>query len=380
MTTADGKSYLNFNYIYKYTFKKRKSEVRSELKKQRRILIVRQDRVGDVIVTTAIPREIKKQWPDSYIAVLVSFYTKDIYLNNPYVDEIITNEDLQWKGAREFFSRVFYIRRFKFTHALMLLPSESINYLLFLSGIRHRYGVGYKFYQFITFVKGISRHKYIPLRHEADYCMDLARAIGIKSSNIITEIYLSGEEREKVRNIRKYFTEDGKIAAGIHSTSGKSSPNISVSSYLRIIKELQKTGLYKIIITDNNVPELLQNLEGVDYPNRNSGLRDSILNLAALDFLVSASTGPMHIAAALRVNTISMFCTLTACSPILWGPLGNDSIIITPDDNYCGNKCSGDPKSCMFENEGGIEIQKIIDSINLVSKKIRNKNSIKTTG
>jgi heptosyltransferase-2 len=88
----------------------------------------------------------------------------------------------------------------------------------------------------------------------------------------------------------------------------------------------------------------------------------------------------MHIAAALRVNTISMFCTLTACSPILWGPLGNDSIIITPDDNYCGNKCSGDPKSCMFENEGGIEIQKIIDSINLVSKKIRNKNSIKTTG
>jgi heptosyltransferase-2 len=380
MTATGGKSYLNFNYIYKYTFKKRKSEVRTELKRQRRILIVRQDRVGDVVVTTAIPREIKEQWPDSYVAVLVSFYTKDIYLNNPYVDEIIINEDLQWKGAREFFSRVSFIRRFKFTHALMLLPSESINYLLFLSGIRHRYGVGYKFYQFITFVKGISRHKYIPLRHEADYCMDLARAIGIKSSNIITEIYLSGEEREKVRNIRKYFTEDGKIAAGIHSTSGKSSPNISVSSYLRIIKELQKTGLYKIIITDNNVPELLQNLEGVDYPNRNSGLRDSILNLAALDFLVSASTGPMHIAAALRVNTISMFCTLTACSPILWGPLGNDSIIITPDDNYCGNKCSGDPKSCMFENEGGIEIQKIIDSINLVSKKIRNKNSIKTTG
>lgn len=380
MTTADGKSYLNFNYIYKYTFKKRKSEVRSELKKQRRILIVRQDRVGDVIVTTAIPREIKKQWPDSYIAVLVSFYTKDIYLNNPYVDEIITNEDLQWKGAREFFSRVFYIRRFKFTHALMLLPSESLNYLLFLSGIRHRYGVGYKFYQFITFVKGISRHKYIPLRHEADYCMDLARAIGIKSSNIIPEIYLSGEEKEKVRNTRKYFTKDGKIAAGIHSTSGKSSPNISVSSYLRIIKELQRTGLYKIVITDNNVPELLQNLEGVAYPNRNSPLRESILNLAALDFLVSASTGPMHIAAALGVNTISMFCTLTACSPTLWGPLGNDSIIITPDDNYCGNKCSGDPKSCMFENEGGIEIQKIIDSINHVSKKIRNKNSIKTTG
>lgn len=62
--------------------------------KQKRILIVRQDRIGDAVLSTPIPREIKKKWPDSFIAVLVRDYTKDIFLNNPYVDKKIIFDDL----------------------------------------------------------------------------------------------------------------------------------------------------------------------------------------------------------------------------------------------------------------------------------------------
>ena len=54
-----------------------------------RLLITRIDRIGDVILSTPIPREVKRKYPNSFIAVLVQDYTKDIYLNNPYVDEII---------------------------------------------------------------------------------------------------------------------------------------------------------------------------------------------------------------------------------------------------------------------------------------------------
>ena len=58
-------------------------------KKNLRILIARIDRIGDVVLSTPIPREIKKDYPDSFVSVLVRNYTKDIYLNNPNVDEII---------------------------------------------------------------------------------------------------------------------------------------------------------------------------------------------------------------------------------------------------------------------------------------------------
>ena len=116
--------------------------------KQKRILIVRPDRIGDVVLSTPIPREIKKTFPDAYVAVYLRNYPKDIYLNNPYVDEIITN-DFEGLGFSEFIKRVKELRRYKFTHALMLLPTERMNYLLFVAGIPVRIGVGHKLYQFL---------------------------------------------------------------------------------------------------------------------------------------------------------------------------------------------------------------------------------------
>jgi len=61
---------------------------------QFRLLITRVDRIGDVVLSTPIPREIKRKYPDSFVAVLVRDYTKDVYTNNPYVDKIIVyNKD-----------------------------------------------------------------------------------------------------------------------------------------------------------------------------------------------------------------------------------------------------------------------------------------------
>ena len=210
----------------------------------------------------------------------------------------------------------------------MLLPSERINYMLFCAGIRHRIGVGQKFYQFITFVKGVSRHKYNPLRHEADYCMDLAREIGIKSNDITPQIFLTQAEKLKVTSLRIKAREEKKYLLGINSTSKKSAPNLKPEIYLQLVKRLQNQGRFQVVITDNEVPDLLQCISGVEYPNTGASLRSSIVTFASLDCLISSSTGPMHIAAALGVKTISVFCPLTACSAQLWGPIGNANKII----------------------------------------------------
>lgn len=161
---------------------------------QKRFLICRIDRIGDVVLSTPLPREIKKKYPDSFVAVLVRKYTRDIYLNNPFVDEIlIYNEENTWKA---FFENLRMIRSFKFNYAFMLLPDERLNYILFLAGIKTRIGVGHKLYQFLTFTKYVDRKKYIPLRHEADYCLDMLRKIGIDPESIEPEIYLTDEEKK----------------------------------------------------------------------------------------------------------------------------------------------------------------------------------------
>jgi heptosyltransferase-3 len=331
--------------------------------KRKRILIVRPDRIGDVVLSTPLPREIKKKFPDCFVAVLVRKYTKDIYANNPYVDKILLIDDIENGSLKSFFKKVSEIRKYKFTHSLTLLPTERLNYLLFFSRIPNRIGVGHKFYQFITFTKYVNRKKYIPLRHEADYCMDLARKIGVETNDLSTEIFLGRDEKKKVELTRAELLNGKKFLIGVHSTSGNSAPNWNPEEYRNLLIRLNENDNIAVVVTDNSVPQELENIESIQYPNLGKSLRESFINFATLDLLISASTGPMHIAAALKIKTLSMFCPLTACSPKLWGPLENVSKIILPDESYCSTVCPGDPKKCTFLGEGGINSDKVLDEV-----------------
>ena len=333
--------------------------------KKLKILIARIDRIGDVVLSTPIPREIKKVFPESLVSVLVRKYTEDIYLNNPNVDEIILFDGEDDDNPKTFWQLVKEIKKYKFTHAFMLLPNEKLNWVLFLSGIPIRIGVGHKLYQFLSFSKYVDRKKYIPLRHEADYCLDMIRKIGIEPESFEPEIFLTDEELKKRDEIKTKLAPNGELLLGINTTSGKSSPNLKLKEYKKLIFQLSNERNIRVVITDNNPADEIIDLQEIIYPNISSSLRDSIINFSALDVLISASTGPMHICAALKVPTISLFCPLTACSPKLWGPLGNRSEIILPEEYYCSTVCPGDPHICDFSGNGGIDSDKVYEKVKL---------------
>lgn len=329
--------------------------------KQKRFLICRIDRIGDVVLSTPLPREIKQKYPDSFVAVLVRKYTKDIYLNNPNVDEIIIyNEE---KTSKAFFENLKKIRSYKFNYAFMLLPDERLNYILILSGIKTRIGVGHKLYQFLTFTKYVDRKKYNPLRHEADYCLDMLRKVGIEPGSIEPEIYLSKEEKKIALNFKNSIAHNGEKLIGVNTTSGNSSPNLSIKEYRILLEKLSSIKNFKVIVTDLNPPSEIQNISSVEYSMTNVTLRESIVKFSALDVLISSSTGPMHICAALKVPTISLFCPLPACSPKLWGPLGNKSLILMPEEEYCQTKCPVDPKKCQYIGSEKLNGEKIFEEV-----------------
>lgn len=330
---------------------------------QLRILVSRIDRIGDVVLSTPIPREIKRANPDSYVAVLVKKYTKDIYLNNPHVDKIILYDKETEENPKSFSRLVNEIRKFKFTHAFMLLPNERLNWILFCSLIPNRIGVGHKLYQFLSFSKYVDRKKYIPLRHEADYCLDMLRKISIEPKSFEPEIFLTTDEIIQRDKKKKQFAPNREKLICINTTSGKSSPNLSIEEYKKLIIRLAEEKNIRVAVTDNNPPDGVKNIKNVLYPNVELSLRESIINFSTSDLLVSASTGPMHICAALKVPTISVFCPLPACSPKLWGPLGNKSEIILPEENYCSNVCPGDPHICDFSGEGGINSEQVFQKV-----------------
>lgn len=339
--------------------------------KQKRILVVRTDRVGDVTFITPSLRELRRTFPDAFIATLTQPHTSKILLNNPNVDLILTDDlkkETFWKVVKE-------LRKNRFTHALLMLPTERAAYQLFFAGIPYRVGVGHKLYEIITFMRSVSRQNYNPLRHEADYCMDLARKIGVQSDDLTLEIFLTDTERQEARQwmIDKNIPT-GDLKIFLHTGSLGSAPNWSEQKYVLLLKklaELLSGRRYKIILTalemSDNLLSSVKELHNANITNIAkdiSDLRMMIKIISQADLFISASTGPLHLADALGIKCIGLHCRRKVSSAKHQGILNNVSINLEVSEENCRKFCSADQNECGIEY--GLSEDEVIDSVKVL--------------
>ena len=305
-----------------------------------RILVIRPDRIGDVVLSVPVLEALRNRWPEAYLAMMVRPYTRDILIGNPWIDEIIIDDpDHAHRGPTGFLKQIRKLRTRTFDTALMLLPTMRIAWMLFLASIPRRIGVGHTIYQTLTFTRSVSRNQYIPLRHETDYCLDMAEAIGVPVKTNRTSIFIMDDERACARSILNFETDRPRI--GIHPGNGHSAPNWSPERYGDLAYQLQKQYKAQIVVTgDANEKTLAKRIqartsEAVVSMAGQLSLRQLIAVINELDVLVSSSTGPMHLAGALGVPTVSLFCPLSARSPQRWRPLGDHSSILLPPNGEC---------------------------------------------
>ena len=62
-----------------------------DIHKSKNVLFLRYDRIGDMVITTPVFRELKIVYPHINITVLASTANQDVLTNNPYIDKIYTN-------------------------------------------------------------------------------------------------------------------------------------------------------------------------------------------------------------------------------------------------------------------------------------------------
>ena len=77
----------------------------------KKVLILKYDRIGDMIVTTPIFRELKNAYPKCSISVLASEENKDVIKYNPYIDNIYVNYK---NSLLKDFPKLLKLRRKKF--------------------------------------------------------------------------------------------------------------------------------------------------------------------------------------------------------------------------------------------------------------------------
>ncbi len=58
----------------------------------KKILLVRNDNIGDAVLSTPVLQAIKEQFPSCFVGVLCAGYSKEAFLENPYIDRLFVYE------------------------------------------------------------------------------------------------------------------------------------------------------------------------------------------------------------------------------------------------------------------------------------------------
>ncbi len=302
----------------------------------KRILIVRTDRLGDVILSTPVIKNLRLALPQSFIAFLCRPYTRDALEGNPYLDEVITYDKYgrdKSFGASIRFSA--YLGKKNFDLALILHPTNRAHLITFLARIPERVGWDKKLSFLLT--KKIPHRKQEGLKHELDYTLDILRALNIPIKCKDTYFPVSSNARGRVVEILKIkgIGEDEKFIV-IHSSASCPSKRWPQTHFLELIKLLKKEISLKIVvITSRSEREFGRRLveEGGAIDLR------GVLTIAELGALfrrtalfISNDSGPVHIASSLNIPLISILGRGDpGLSPLRWGPLGKEAFYFHKD-------------------------------------------------
>ena len=336
------------------------------MKAPENLLIVRTDRIGDVVLALPLAGIVKKHYPDCKISFLLREYTKHLVEEHPAVDEIITLVEKENKILLK--DNVQKLKEYGFDSCVMVYPTLTTALMIYISGIKNRIGTGYRWYS-LLFNRRVFEHRKYAEKHELEYNVSLLKEIGIEESvnqdNVIFDLQIDNTCVKKVRELLHTFdiNSDKKIII-LHPGSGGSSVDLPAEKMIALTKLLSEVDDLAIIITGSNsekelcnkfmVKETIINLAGI----LNLSELKALLNLA--DIFIANATGPIHLAAALGKFTVGFYPKILACSPQRWAPYTKKKVIFSPsiDCNNCTRE-QCEKLDCM----NSIDIGKVFEEI-----------------
>lgn len=301
------------------------------------ILIVRTDRVGDVVLSLPLAAILKKHFPACRVTFLLRNYTQDIAKNNPYIDSVLILKENN--GKIPVWENINQIKNCKFDSSIIVYPTLITALIVFLSRIKIRIGSGYRWYSFL-FNKKIFEHRKYAEKHELEFNVNLLKIFGIEESispeNAEFNIKIDSNELEKVKNI---LVDSGvnleKKTIIIHPGSGGSAIDLPIEKFARLTKNLNLLNNVNLIISGsksefNICKSVTGNSNAINLSGKFS-ISELICLIDLCDVFISNSTGPIHIAAALGKYTVGFYPKILACSPTRWGPYTKNKVVFSPE-------------------------------------------------
>ncbi len=355
------------------------------------LLVIRPDRLGDVILSTPVIEAIKKQYPRVKLTVLVREGVAPVLRGLSCVDEVlIFDPEGRHSGFPGFFRLVGDLRQRHFQFSIALQSHWKIAAASYLARIPYRVGPLSKIHSHFFYNLGLRQRRSQVEMHEADYNLQLLKKIGVelKSRSILTQIHVNHSEVDSAKSWLESqgWRIDGGSTVIIHPGMGGSALNWPDTHYHELARALVYDGFQVIVTGGAHELQLLEAMEKEVLPalRQASGRIIFFKNTEAraVDFLgalfkqaqvvIAPSTGPLHLAVALQIPVVTFFPPIRVQSAIRWGPyLADDSkaSVLVPEV-YCGQdfSCLG-PQCHYYPCMKSLSVNQTVEQVRLQIQK-----------
>ncbi|MDV2495317.1 MAG: glycosyltransferase family 9 protein [bacterium] len=307
----------------------------------KKILLVRNDNIGDVICSTPAIEAVRRAFPQAYVAILVAGYSLEAIESNPHVDEIYVYEKArhhpevpkpvslwrQWKVLQ-----AIRAQGFDLAIGLRAYFSPSQGWLVYASGAPFRLGNAPhapKHGKF-AFYYNLALETDWTMRHEVERTLDVVRAIGLDNQQKNLTFVVPEADRETVAAFLDEQAEADKPLVGINTFSRIVANRWPPERFAELADRLVERYGVQVVFTSQlgeewRVGEVQRAMSHPSLTYSASTIKRFAALQAACSLFVTTDGGPVHTSAAVGTPTVAIFgITDNNC----WYPWGQGHVAL----------------------------------------------------
>lgn len=306
-----------------------------------------------MVLSTAALRAIKRGFPHARLTVLASLFNAPLLQYDPHVDEVIVwNKGGLGSSFVGFLRLAARLSKIGYDAVIDPLTGNDLHTALiaYLSGAAVR--VGFHGYGREVFFNRLAAYP-DGYRHVADLVLETARLLGAKSEDRAPHLCLLPEERDWASGWLKAHNLGHRIVIGIHPGGYYPTQRWPSEYYAQLALRLQHDHNCSVVLIggpgDHDLIGSILASSGKRFVVFKSvDLRETVAVISQLNILVCNNSGPLHIAAALNVPTLSF---MGPTEQGQWMPLGHNHKVLRQGHLECigcnSGTCTRGDLACM---------------------------------
>ena len=297
-------------------------------------MLIRTDRIGDVILTLPMIDVLKQNYPDAKIDFLVNKRVYDLISDYSNINKVHAIEKVTISNVK----RLCVDN--KYDLAVVVHPQFAIAAGLFLAGVKYRLGTAYRGYSFFFNIKHHQHRKY-SLKHELEYNLDLLYELNCRRIKEIKPVLkvendVLGKVKSQLFGLGIDLSKDFIV---VHIPSMDSAKAWSEKNFIELISIILRDEKcdFSIILTGtkDDAPQVKSVIDKLENNKRvfdilDLNLRELAAVLKMAKLFVGNSTGPIHIAAAVGTFVVGFYSPVRVESETRWGPYTDKKKIFSP--------------------------------------------------